>query len=151
MTWQYGEQRQFAVFGNPMGKQRPKFSTFGKYGKAYTPEKTVNYETLVKMTYLEKYRGVPPLGKPVTLRVVAWYPLPVSWSKKKRERALCGHIFPIVKPDLDNVAKIICDALNGIAYVDDKQIVEVMIQKLYADCPRVEIGISEVEDGCRKE
>lgn len=135
------------MYGPPMGKQRPKFSTFGKFVKTYTPEKTVNYETLVKLTYLEKYRGSPAMDKPLILRMVAWYQLPGSWSKKKREKALLGRLLPTVKPDLDNIVKIICDALNSLAYTDDKQIVELAVSKRYGDCPRVEIEMLEVENG----
>ena len=146
MNWENDSRRQLVVYGPPMGKQRPKFSTCGKFVKAYTPDKTVNYETLVKLTYLEKYQGSPAVDKPLILRMVAWYQLPGSWSKKKREKALLGQIYPTVKPDLDNIVKIICDALNSLAYVDDKQIVELAVSKRYGDCPRVEIEMLEVAD-----
>ena len=51
---------------------------------------------------------------------------------------------PTKKPDIDNVEKIILDALNGIAYDDDKQVVEEASSKLYSDVPRVEIEVYEI-------
>ena len=51
---------------------------------------------------------------------------------------------PTRKPDFDNIGKIICDALNGIAYRDDAQIVDALVRKFYSDTPRVIVEISDI-------
>ena len=53
-------------------------------------------------------------------------------------------IRPVVKPDLDNVAKLICDALNGLAWHDDNAIVDMQVRKFYSTQPRVEVIIKAI-------
>ena len=72
-------------------------------------------------------------------------PIPKSTSKKKHQLMAIGAIQHTKKPDADNVAKAICDALNKIAYVDDSQIVSLEVNKYYSDVPRAEITITEVK------
>ena len=79
------------------------------------------------------------------VRIYAYYKIPKSTSKKKRAEMLEGRIFPTIKPDADNVAKIILDALNGVVYEDDKQVVGLLTLKRYSEEPRVEVIINEVE------
>ena len=62
---------------------------------------------------------------------------------KKRELMLNRTIRPIVKCDWDNIGKIVCDALNGIAYHDDKQVVDGQVRKFYSEQPRVVVTIQE--------
>jgi Holliday junction resolvase RusA-like endonuclease len=69
--------------------------------------------------------------------------MPASASKKKQQSMLHGGIRPTKKPDCDNIAKAVLDALNGIAYYDDSQVVTVTVEKLYSDTPRVEVEITE--------
>ena len=78
------------------------------------------------------------------IRIFAYYSIPKSTSKKKRELMLAGKIRPTKKPDFDNIAKIICDSLNGIAYQDDKLIVDGMFRKFYSEQPRVEVKILQI-------
>lgn len=61
----------------------------------------------------------------------AVFPIPKSWAKRKREQAAEGDICPMTKPDLDNVVKIALDALNGVAWEDDKQVVWIGARKEY--------------------
>lgn len=127
---------KFSVPGNPQGKARART---GK-GFAYTPEKTVNYEALVKMLAKQATKEYYPV-EALTLGVVAYYEIPKSASKKKRAEMLRGEIRPTKKPDIDNICKIIADALNGICYKDDSQIVDVYLNKHYSDIPRVDVEI----------
>lgn len=134
----------FTVHGEPTGKGRPKFDTRGPYVKAVTPKKTVNYETLVKMEYQAQcgetfFHNNEALG----MRITAYKPIPKSTSKKRILQMLEGLIRPGKKPDWDNVGKIICDALNGVAFHDDAQIVDGRTIKRYSDKPRVEVEIWE--------
>ena len=55
-------------------------------------------------------------------------------------------ISPIKKPDMDNIAKIILDSLNGLAYLDDKQVTKLVIWKKYGDIPKVEVNINKLTD-----
>lgn len=137
--------RTFSITGKPFGKQRPKFSRAGGFVKTYTPKETVNYENLVKLEYERQCGSLPPIpaGKPVAISITAEFQPPASASKKKREAMLNGDILPMVKPDADNIAKIICDALNGIAYTDDKQVTRITVRKIYSDFPKTWITISE--------
>lgn len=129
---------KFTVPGNPVGKARPRMT---RSGHAYTPDKTVSYENLVKMCFIEKYTDWVPVSGEAILRLNAYYPIPKSASRKKKIDMVIGEIRPTKKPDLDNVMKAIADALNGIAYVDDSQIVTAEVRKYYDDTPRVEVVI----------
>lgn len=130
---------KFTIPGEPQGKARART---GK-GFAYTPEKTVLYENLIKTVFLQtKYKPIEA-GKPVRMRICAFYSIPKSYTKGKRLAAENNIIRPIKKPDIDNVCKVVADALNGVAYHDDTQIVSAEISKWYGE-PRVEVWIAEV-------
>lgn len=133
----------FIVQGKVQAKQRPRFN--GKF--AYTPKETVAYENWIKTCYLEKYRGQQLLEKPLKVKIIAYYEVPKSASKKKKQQMLNDEIFPTVKPDTDNIAKSILDSLNGIAYLDDKQVVKLEVEKYYAANANVAVMIEEIENG----
>ena len=135
---------KITIPGSPIGKGRPKFSTFGGYPKAYTPQKTVNYENLVKMAF--QASGSKGYDKGIQLRaeITAYFPIPKSTSNNKRFEMLYGVIMHTKKPDADNVAKSILDALNGLAFYDDSQICELGVCKMYSDEPRAEVTIREI-------
>lgn len=134
---------KFVVYGEPKGKGRPRFSR--QNGRAYTPAKTVNYETLVRTEYeLQCDRFKFDDDTMLDMRIVAYYPIPKSGSKKVREMKKNNLIRPTKKPDMDNVVKMIADALNQVAYKDDTQIVDCQIRKFFSDEPRVEVTIREV-------
>lgn len=133
----------FTVPGVPVGKGRPKFSRHGSKVMVRTPDKTANYENLVKIAAYEAMAGAAPLVRPIALRLTLNMPVPSSWSNKRRDLAIRGLIGATVKPDLDNVCKAVTDAMNGIVYVDDKQIVSATIEKQYATVPHVYVRVSE--------
>ncbi len=141
---------EIVIEGQPVGKGRPKFARQGQFVKAYTPEKTADYEELVRTIYRlkakdEHFRTVYfQKDIPLRIHIRAYYKIPKNTAKALRADMLDGKIRPLVKPDFDNVEKIICDALNGIAYQDDKQIVENYMQKFYSDKPRVEVTLEEI-------
>lgn len=134
-----------SIPGEPKGKGRPRYT---KSGHAYTPRDTAVYEQLVRLTFKGKYPQAMPFEKDVPLKVdiFAWFKIPRSASKVKRELMQQGYIKPTKKPDTDNIVKIVLDALNGYAYYDDAQVVELTIKKGYAhyDEPCVDVMISEV-------
>lgn len=122
----------FIVDGQPQGKARAR--TFYNFARneyqSTTPQKTKNYEDLIAWSY--KIAGGRHLGdRLVEVDISAFYEIPKSTSKKKRQAILDNGIRPTVKPDCDNIIKVVLDALNGIAYNDDKQVVSVRCQKYY--------------------
>jgi Holliday junction resolvase RusA-like endonuclease len=138
---------KFTVPGEPQGKGRPIFSTYGGHVSARTPEKTVAYENLVRTMYRQRYPGrCFPDDEMLDLRVLAFYAVPASDSRKKRDAKLSGVIRPTKKPDADNILKAIADSLNKIAYHDDSQIVDTQIRKFYSTEPRVEVTIRSVNE-----
>lgn len=130
---------KLTIPGEPCAKQRPRMT---KVGHTYTPQKTVNYETLVKQLYITQ--GNERLEGALKLTVNAYFSIPKSASKKKTLDMYESRIRPTKRPDWDNIGKIISDALNGLAYHDDSQIVAATVGKWYSTEPRVEIEITEL-------
>lgn len=128
-----------SVPGVMRGKGRPRF---GK-GFVYTDAKTANTETWVKSRAVEQC-GTPCLSGAVSLLVDIEVPVPASWSKRDKALALAGSLRPKGKPDLDNCIKLIADALNGIMWVDDAQVVSMAVSKRYADAGNTVIKVSQV-------
>ena len=137
----------FRVNGEPKGKARPRFT---RKGRTYTPSETKRYEQTIKDAALKAamVQGWVKSDVPLVLHIGAWFAIPKSWSKKKREQAEIGNLYPTTKPDADNIAKVICDAPNDIAYNDDKQIVQCVIRKRYCrskhDYPHVTVFIEHM-------
>ncbi len=139
---------KFEVLGTPVGKSRPKFSTVNGHAVAYTPAKTANYETLVRLSYQQKYAGcIFEKNVPLMADITALFPIPKSASKKLQEKMLSGAVRPTKKPDCDNIIKAVLDALNGVAYYDDSQVVKICIRKRYDTNPRTIIEIIELKEG----
>lgn len=136
---------KFTVLGIPVAKGRPKFAKSGNFVRSYTPQDTVNYENLVRLSYQQSCDDLRVLQGEVSMKIDAFFPIPKSTSKKKHQLMSIGAIQHTKKPDADNVAKAICDALNKIAYADDSQIVSLEVNKYYSDVPRAEITIMEVK------
>jgi len=133
----------FTIPGVPVGKGRPRFSRQGGKVRTHTPEKTVNYESLVRLAASQAMAGHDLLTRPVSLFLTMHMPIPASWSKRRHELAARGLIGATVKPDLDNVCKSIADAMNGIVYLDDKLIVSATIVKQYGTVPHVAVRVQE--------
>lgn len=134
----------FVIHGKPEGKDRPRFARTTKGVRTFTSAKTRIYETAVGHAARAAMRGDPPLAGAIEVSINAHYAVPASWSRIKRERALCDEIRPTTKPDLDNVAKGVLDALNGVAYADDAQVVMLRATKIYATHPGVFVRLTEV-------
>jgi Holliday junction resolvase RusA-like endonuclease len=134
----------FVVTGNPVGKGRPRATSRGGFVRMYTDAKTLGFEAAVADEASIAMRGLEVFETPMQLQLSAYYPIPKSWSKKKRQQAIDGEIYPNVKPDLDNVMKAVLDALNGVVYVDDSQVINLVATKRYSTDPRVEVYVHEV-------
>ena len=137
------------IDGNPFGKQRPRVVRTGKgASRAFTPEKTMQYESYVKVLYRQKYGRYTIFKEDdeLHLDIKAYYKIAKSTPKYLKEMMIIGMFKPTKKPDVDNIIKIIADSLNEVAYKDDKQIVACSCQKFYASEPRVEIVISKLNE-----
>lgn len=134
----------FTVEGEPVAKGRARVTTKGGFARAYTPAKTVEYEKVVAMAGKIAMAGRKPLEGPLVMGLSIYRSIPKSWGKKDRQLAIQGDIYPVSKPDSDNVCKGVSDALNGVAYVDDSQIVDHIISKRYSEFPRIVVRISRV-------
>lgn len=125
----------FTIDGAPTGKARPRVTRFG----THNTETTTLYENLVKISYKQQCKEFFEGSLIVT--IIACFDVPKSTSKKQREQMLDGHIFPTKKPDIDNIAKIILDALNGTAYKDDTQVIWLTVRKKYEERAHVDVNI----------
>ncbi len=129
---------KFEVIGKIKGKARPRLGRFS----TYTPEDTTNYENLVKISYLNA-KGINLHTSPIKMKIQAIFEPPKSISKKRRDELLKGK--PVLKkPDVDNIEKIVADALNKVAYNDDSQICEMSIIKKYGEQEKLIIELEEI-------
>ena len=136
---------KFTIPGEPQGKGRPKFSRHSSYVVTRTPDQSIIYENLVKMEFLRQC-GAARFGdrEALDMQVSAYYAIPASASKKKRQAMIDGEIRPTKKPDVDNILKIIADSLNEVAYKDDSQIADAKISKFYSTSPGVCVVIKGI-------
>lgn len=123
---------KFTVYGKPQGKARPRFTC---QGWAYTPLNTVDYEERIKQAYIAAGGQFISDTAPIIVCITAYF-------KKAKTNKMD---FPTLKPDTDNIAKIVCDALNGVAYHDDKQITSLTVDKVWAD-DGIEKVVVEIEE-----
>jgi Holliday junction resolvase RusA-like endonuclease len=132
----------FPIPGEPVAKGRPRsFVRGGRVGH-YTPEKTARYENLVKLAAQQVFDA--PLEGGIALVVRAFMGIPRSWSQKKKDAAFREEITPTKRPDLDNIIKALKDGLNGVAWKDDAQVVDVAASKRYASVPCVKVHVYSV-------
>lgn len=112
----------FDVFGRVRGKGRPRFT---RSGRPYTPKATRDYERDIRDAF-ENAPGRPPepFSGPIAVCIMTYRQLPKSAPKSVLSEP------DTHKPDIDNVAKIVLDALNGVAWEDDAQVVRLTVSKL---------------------
>lgn len=136
---------KFIVEGKPQGKARARTFYNKQAGKmcSMTPIQTKSYEDLIRWKY--KAAGGQYMGEKVLqVNIIAYYPIPKAFSKAKINDAIERKIRPTTKPDCDNIIKVVLDALNGVAYYDDKQVVCVSCNKYYGNEGFLCIEIDEI-------
>lgn len=133
----------FTVYGEPVAQGRPRASTFGGFVRMYDPKKSSDFKDYVRLAASQHAPG-KLLEGPLVLQLRIYKPIPKSFSKKKTAQAEAGQLRPTNKPDVDNYVKGIKDALKGVIWKDDSQVVDLVAGKYYGERPRVEITISEV-------
>ena len=135
---------KFRIIGKPKAKQSAKFRKIKNFVQKYTPKEIVDYVNWVKHSFYKEYPNHLPselIDYQLEMRIDVFFTIPKSFSKTKAALALTRQIRPTVKPDWDNISKNICDALNGIAYPDDKAIVSGSVNKYYSDMDYVNVEI----------
>lgn len=130
------DRYNFIIYGECVAKARPRFT---QYGHVYTPAKTKEYERLIKSVAREN--NIPCITTALKIDITIYKSIPASWTKKKKEQALNGELLPVVKPDIDNYVKAVLDGLNGVLFVDDKQIIELTARKKYSESAKVEVTV----------
>jgi Holliday junction resolvase RusA-like endonuclease len=142
---------EFFVPGEPQGKARAR-TYLPKGSKKYrsvTPDKTRMYEVLIRNAFLRAWKNkeMPfPKDRPVRICVTAYYTPAASTSKRKLAQMQAGLLLPLKKPDLDNVIKAVCDALNKYAYHDDAQIVSITCSKAFGTLPGLSVILMDNAD-----
>lgn len=135
---------EFFVPGVPVGKGRPRAARCGAGVVMFTPEKTANYSALVADHARVAMAARPLLTGPLEACLDMQFPIPVSWSKAHKAAALAGTELPTSKPDVDNVAKAILDACNGVVFRDDAQVVVLVATKRFSATPGVGVVICDM-------
>lgn len=121
---------KFFIPGEVGAKQRPRVNYKSK--NMYTPQKTLNYESLVAWHYQNLANKVFWDNNPLEIEILSLFAIPKSYTKKRVAECMQGKKSPSQK-DVDNIAKIICDGLNGVAYTDDRHIMSLSSIKMYTD------------------
>lgn len=134
---------KFTVPGSPVPKGRAR--AFVRNGKIahYTPEETARYEDIVRAE-ANKMMWACVADGPVSVKIKLFIKIPASFNKKKKDEARNGEIRPTSRPDIDNYIKAICDAMNGIVYNDDSQVVKMTAEKYYSELPRAEVEVIQL-------
>ena len=130
-------QEMFLPF-NPVAKGRPRFT---RRGHAYTPAKTAEYERNIR-DYYTTQEGKMFEGA-IFVKIIFAMPIPKSFSKKVQQQISLGEYKHIKKPDADNMAKSVLDALNGVAFTDDSLITHLTVAKHYSTNPGIWLTIKE--------
>lgn len=125
----------------PVPKGRPRFHVQGRRVITFTPQKTHMFEQTIAFEYAQKCKEVFDRKTPIDVSIVFGLPIPKTTTKTRRREMESGQMRHIKKPDVDNLVKAVLDALNGIAYEDDAQIVSIVASKKYSAEPFVEIYI----------
>lgn len=131
------------VYGEPKAQGRPRFARRGNFVSAYDDPKSAEYKDTVYSVAVEN-RPPEPLQSALSVKITCFRSIPAAFSKRRQELAEAGEMYPITKPDIDNYVKGIKDALKGVMWRDDSQVVNLTAYKRYSKTPRVEISIREV-------
>jgi Holliday junction resolvase RusA-like endonuclease len=126
------------------GKGRPRFARQGTFVKTYTDAKTLTYEKSIQ-TYAKQAMGsTSPLTGAVAAYLHIGIPIPPSYSKTRQKACIEGLERPTKKPDIDNIVKAVLDGMNGIVYLDDKQVVDLHLTKVYSSKEGIDIMVKEI-------
>lgn len=129
----------FFVPGKPRGKGRPRMNM--KTGRMYTPASTKQYESEVRQAFIRQ--GGESFGDaPVMVEIEAQYPMPKSWSKKRKDEARATYSGVMV--DIDNLSKVLLDGMQGCVMDNDQQVVILVASKRWSDTGGVKVTITDL-------
>lgn len=132
----------FVVPGPIRGKQRAgRMILPGGKVRSFNPHQTENNEKLIRDYASLEMRGRAPFEGAMSLCIRLYKTHPKSWSKKRVREAF----WVTGKPDCDNIAKLVADALNKIVWHDDSQIADLTVKRRFAELEYTQIIISPLE------
>ena len=132
---------EFEVIGNIVGKQRPRVNMYT--GNVYKPNNTKDYEEYIRQCFFLKYPQNEMLFERVKIDIVAYLKIQSNIKKAEKEKMLKDEISPTKKPDIDNIAKVVLDAINKYVIHDDSQVTKISVEKKYAEEAKLVIKIEE--------
>lgn len=137
------DQLFFTFEIEPVPQLRPRVSSRGGYVRVYDPPKVANFKRILRSLAVNQYARPPLLG-PLSVSLTFYRPVQKSISQTERERRLSNESKPVVKPDTDNYIKSTLDALTGVLWHDDAQIVKITGGKRYSDHPKITVSVKPV-------
>lgn len=132
---------EFEVEGKIIGKERPRVNLYN--GIVYTPNKTKDYEEYIRECFSITYPNFIPIEGRVAIEIIAYRKIPTNTPKSKVKEMLDDSISPTVKPDVDNIGKVVLDALNKFAFNDDNQVTKISIEKRYSLIEKIMVRVEE--------
>lgn len=143
---------KFSVSGTPKAKGRARAHGHVIQTKSgpraavrlFTDGETARAERIVRDKFKKSFEGHIPWTGPILLQFTAVFEIPASFTKAQRTAALQGKLYHTSKPDKDNVEKLILDALNGIAWVDDSQVMGGGMKR-YGVAERIDVTLRQLE------
>ena len=136
------EEKRLIMTITPKPKERPRAAMIAGKPRIFTPKTTEAYEKEIRAAWV-RANGDKPMDGPLRARIYFGLPIPKSETKANRLAMALRKVFPTKRPDLDNLVKSVLDALNGVAYEDDCQIVTMLSKKNYAEAPYVKVILDE--------
>lgn len=137
------DQLFFTFEIEPVPQLRPRVSS-RPYLRVYDPPKVKQFKSLLRSLAANQYAR-PPLIGPLSVSLTFYRPVQKSISKTERERRLSNQSKPVVKPDTDNYIKSTLDALNGVLWHDDAQIVKITAEKRYSENGKIVITVTQLD------
>lgn len=132
---------KFEVEGKIVGKERPRVNMYT--GMIYTPNKTKDYEFLIQQSFKIQNPSFSMIEGRVAIEIIAYMSIPKNTSKKKTKEMLDNQISPTKKPDIDNIAKSVLDAMNKFVFKDDNQVSKISVEKRFSEKEKLEVKVYE--------
>ena len=138
------DQLCFTFEIEPIAQLRPRASSRGGHVRLYDPPKVKQYKAVLHNLVTEQYKN-PPLTGALSVSMLFYRPVQKSLSNIERQRRLSNEHKAVVKPDVDNYIKSTLDALNGVLWDDDSQIVKLTAEKRYAEKGKIIITVTQLD------
>jgi len=126
--------------GRPVAKARPRFARRGKFVTTYNDQQTEEGKVLFE---IQKQWQTSPRTGPVVIEFGFYMPRPkghYGTGKNAGKLKMSAPVYPVVKPDIDNLIKFYLDCMNGVVFEDDRQIIRCHASKLYSEA----LGVTEI-------